>query len=67
MSNDVKLLLLVAAVWLLLALAYALVPMLNMPGGALAWGSGAALFLGLAVWAGKAERIGKLRPRVPGT
>ncbi|OHC74949.1 MAG: hypothetical protein A3G18_01335 [Rhodospirillales bacterium RIFCSPLOWO2_12_FULL_58_28] len=60
MSNDIKLLVLVAVVWLLLALAYALVPMLNMPGGALAWGSGAALFMLLAFWAGKAERAGKM-------
>ncbi|MBF0354143.1 MAG: hypothetical protein HQL43_02790 [Alphaproteobacteria bacterium] len=50
MSQDVLLLGLISAVWAVLALAYALVPMLNMPGSALIWGSGAGLFLGLALW-----------------
>jgi hypothetical protein len=44
MSLDLALVLLVAAVWLLLAAAYALVPMLAMPGAALLWGSGGILF-----------------------
>jgi len=50
MNQDILLLGLIAAVWTVLAFAYALVPMLNMPGSALVWGSGAVLFLGLAVW-----------------
>lgn len=48
MSLDLALVALVAAVWLLLAAAYALVPMLAMPGAAVLWGSGGIVFVLLA-------------------
>ncbi len=44
MTDDLALFLLVALVWALLAAAYALVPMLAMPGAALLWGAGAVVF-----------------------
>jgi hypothetical protein len=56
MSFDLALLALVAAVWLLLALAYALVPALAMPGAALLWGAGGVAFLTLAWRIRAAER-----------
>ncbi len=49
MSLDLALVTLVAVVWLLLAAAYALVPMLAMPGAALLWGSGGVVFALLAL------------------
>ena len=49
MSLDLGLFLLVAIVWALLALAYALVPMFAMPGAALLWGTGALVFA-LIAW-----------------
>ena len=48
MNEDSLLLAIVALVWAALALLYAVVPMLHMPGSALVWGAGAALFLALA-------------------
>lgn len=48
MSLDLTLVVLVAAVWLLLGAAYALVPMLAMPGAAILWGSGGVVFALLA-------------------
>lgn len=48
MNFDVRLLLVVFAVWVALALLYATVPMLHMPGYALVWGVGALVFLALA-------------------
>jgi hypothetical protein len=47
MTEDSLLIAAVATVWLVLALLYAFVPMLDMPGGALIWGAGAAVFLAL--------------------
>lgn len=49
MSLDLGLFLLVAIVWAVLALAYALVPMFAMPGAALLWGVGALAFA-LIAW-----------------
>jgi hypothetical protein len=56
MTRDSVLFLAVFAVWLALAILYATVPMLAMPGYAAVWGYGSLVFLGLAiaaVWAGR--------------
>jgi len=58
MTEDSLLLTLVCLVWAALALLYGLVPMFSMPGSALVWGSGAVVFLGLAVATARAERQG---------
>ena len=47
---------LVSLVWIVLAALYAFVPMFAMPGSAVVWGSGAAVFLALAVIVAIAER-----------
>ena len=62
MSLDLALVALVAAVWLLLAAAYALVPMLAMPGAAFLWGSGGLAFALLA-WRIRAAARGGANPR----
>jgi hypothetical protein len=62
MSLDLALVALVAAVWLLLAAAYALVPALAMPGAALLWGAGGAAFAALA-WRIRAAERGASDPR----
>jgi hypothetical protein len=46
----------VAAVWAALAALYAFVPMFDMPGSALVWGSGAVIFFVLAALTARAER-----------
>lgn len=56
MKQDFSLLVLVAAVWAVLAALYATVPMLHMPGYAEVWGSGAVVFLALAVAVAAAGR-----------
>lgn len=56
MSEDRWLIGLVSAIWTALAALYALVPMFNMPGSALVWGSGAVIFLGLTMLIAQAER-----------
>jgi hypothetical protein len=56
MSEDRWLIGAVGATWSALAAIYALVPMLEMPGSALVWGLGAAIFLGLAGLVVRAER-----------
>lgn len=48
MNEDFWLLITVVAVWALLALLYAFVPMFHMPGYAGVWGWGALIFLALA-------------------
>lgn len=45
MTEDAVLVAVVAAVWAALAALYAFVPMFTMPGSALVWGSGSAVFL----------------------
>jgi membrane protein implicated in regulation of membrane protease activity len=49
MGQDVVLFLAVFAVWLGLAILYAALPMLAMPGYALVWGLGSLVFLALAL------------------
>jgi membrane protein implicated in regulation of membrane protease activity len=49
MKTDSVLFLIVFAVWLVLAILYATVPMLAMPGYAAVWGWGSLVFLGLGV------------------
>ncbi|ATX65033.1 hypothetical protein [Roseinatronobacter bogoriensis] len=49
MRFDVTLVFIVAAVWAVLALAYALAPWSGMIGYAWVWGFGAVLFLGLGL------------------
>lgn len=63
MTSDLGLFIAVAVVWTVLALAYALVPMLAMPGAAPLWGVGAALFalIALAVRRTEAGRPGPAR------
>ncbi|MCK6454077.1 MAG: hypothetical protein L6R19_24950 [Alphaproteobacteria bacterium] len=56
MTDDVWLLGLVTAIWAALAALYAFVPMFDMPGSALVWGSGALVFLCLTTLARGAER-----------
>lgn len=56
MTEDSILIVIVATVWTVLALLYAFVPMLDMPGAALIWGAGAAVFLVLAAVTVAAER-----------
>ena len=56
MNNDSRLFLAVFVVWLLLAAAYALVPMFAMPGYATVWGYGSLVFLGLAALTALAAR-----------
>lgn len=49
MTEDSILIAFVCLIWATLAALYALVPMFSMPGSAMVWGSGAAVFLGLTV------------------
>lgn len=56
MNQDSLLFLAVFAVWVLLALVYALVPMFAMPGYAAVWGYGSLVFLVLAVLIAVAAR-----------
>ena len=48
MKEDIVLLVVVFAVWALLAVLYATVPMFAMPGSASVWGVGSVIFLLLA-------------------
>lgn len=56
MTEDSLLIGLVSLIWIVLAALYAFVPMFAMPGSAVVWGSGAAVFLALAVIVAIAER-----------
>ena len=56
MNNDSLLFLAVFAVWLLLAILYAVVPMFAMSGYAAVWGYGSLVFLGLAALTALAVR-----------
>jgi hypothetical protein len=49
MTEDSVFIGLVSLIWMALAALYAFVPMFAMPGSAVVWGSGAAVFLVLAV------------------
>jgi hypothetical protein len=49
LNQDSLLFLAVFAVWILLALVYAVVPMFAMPGYAAVWGYGSLVFLGLSI------------------
>lgn len=53
MKDDMVLMAIVFVVWAVLAVLYATVPMLSMPGFAVVWGAGAGIFLLLAllIWA----------------
>jgi hypothetical protein len=62
MSLDFALVALVAAVWLLLAMVYALVPAFAMPGATLLWGTGGVAFAVLA-WRIRAAEHGPSGPR----
>ncbi len=61
MTDDSLLVLVVSAVWMVLALLYALVPAFAMPGAAVVWGGGAAVFMVLAVAVAAAETAGRRR------
>jgi hypothetical protein len=61
MKQEIRLLLAVAAVWLVLAAVYALAPGLGMPGYARVWGAGAVVFLALAAILFGAARRGRQR------
>ncbi|MBI2313918.1 MAG: hypothetical protein HYU77_15580 [Betaproteobacteria bacterium] len=52
MKEDIVLLVIVFAVWALLAILYATVPMFAMPGYSVVWGWGSLVFLLLAavIW-----------------
>lgn len=56
MTEDGWLIGLVSAIWIALAALYAFVPMFDMPGSALVWGSGAVIFVALTVLVGRADR-----------
>jgi hypothetical protein len=49
LNQDSLLFLAVFAVWILLALVYAVVPLFAMPGYAAVWGYGSLVFLGLSI------------------
>jgi len=49
MTEDSILIAFVCLIWAALAALYAFVTMFSMPGSAMVWGSGAAVFLGLAI------------------
>lgn len=60
MTLDVRLLAAIALVWAVLSVLYATVPMLaHMPGSAMLWGSGAAVFAAIAAFTWAAERRGR--------
>lgn len=59
MKEDIVLLVVVSAVWVVLAVLYATVPMFAMPGYASVWGIGSVIFLLLAVMVAFAEVRGR--------
>ena len=56
MTEDSVFIGLVSLIWIALAALYAFVPMFAMPGSAVVWGSGAAVFLVLAAIIAITER-----------
>lgn len=65
MRFDISLIFAVAAVWAMLALAYALAPWSGMIGYAWVWGFGAMLFLGLGLALRRAVKAFNEVERVP--
>lgn len=59
MKQELWLLAVVSVVWAVLALLYATVPMLHMPGYATVWGGGALIFFALALAIAAAWRRGR--------
>lgn len=66
MKEDIVLLVVVFAVWAVLALLYATVPILAMPGYATVWGWGSVIFLLLAALIFVAERRGRSKTSISG-
>jgi len=56
MTEDSVFIGLVSVIWIALVALYAFVPMFAMPGSAIVWGSGGAVFLALAVVIAIVER-----------
>lgn len=56
MTEDSLLIGLVSLIWIVLAALYAFVPMFAMPGSAIVWGSGGAIFFALAMIVAISER-----------
>ena len=58
MSDDTRLVMLIAFIWLLIAAAYTsfFLPIIAMPMGVRVWGAGALVFLVLAIVIFMAER-----------
>ncbi len=56
LSTDTGIVLLVAAIWLSIAIIYRVVPMIDMPAGERVWGASALVFLALMLWIYAAER-----------
>jgi membrane protein implicated in regulation of membrane protease activity len=63
MTEDSVFIGLVSLIWIALAALYAFVPMFAMPGSAVVWGSGAAVFLVLAVIIAITERRMTQKPK----
>jgi hypothetical protein len=56
MTEDFTMIVVVSLIWAVLAALYAFVPMFNMPGSTFVWGSGAIIFLCLAIVIAITER-----------
>lgn len=61
MTEDARLIGLVAVVWVALAALYAFVPLFHMPGSAQVWGAGALIFMALAILIAVAEARARRR------
>ena len=55
MTEDGILIAIVCLIWVALSALYAFMPMFSMPGSAMVWGSGAAVFFGLTAMAAVRE------------
>ena len=64
MAEDSVLIGLVSLIWIALAALYACVPMFTMPGSAIVWGSGGAVFLLLAAVVAISERRTRLKTQL---
>ncbi len=56
MGWDIRLLVVVAAVWLSVAILYRAIDLIDMPEGERIWGLSAIIFLGLTAWIAWAQR-----------